>query len=68
MSYYRTCPKCGSNLDPGEVCDCQEGKLRHCHELLDRLDSPDLVARAYRFIQYLYTYGDKKEVAQHEQA
>lgn len=22
MSYYRTCPRCGANLDPGEVCDC----------------------------------------------
>lgn len=23
MSYYRTCPHCGANLDPGERCDCQ---------------------------------------------
>ncbi len=23
MSYYHTCPYCGSNLDPGETCDCQ---------------------------------------------
>lgn len=23
MSYYRTCPHCGANLDPGEVCECQ---------------------------------------------
>ena len=22
MSYYKTCPHCGANLDPGEVCDC----------------------------------------------
>lgn len=22
MPYYRTCPECGCNLDPGEVCDC----------------------------------------------
>lgn len=22
MSYYKTCPLCGSNLDPGEACDC----------------------------------------------
>ena len=21
--YYHTCPKCGSNLDPGETCDCE---------------------------------------------
>lgn len=25
MSYYCTCPHCGANLDPGEVCDCQIG-------------------------------------------
>lgn len=23
MAYYRTCPECGANLDPGEICaDC----------------------------------------------
>ncbi len=26
MSYYRTCPFCGSNLDPGEICNCRQGK------------------------------------------
>lgn len=26
MSYYRTCPRCGGNLDPGEVCDCGKEK------------------------------------------
>lgn len=26
MSYYRTCPDCGANLDPGEQCDCQKEK------------------------------------------
>ena len=24
MSYYKTCPHCGANLDPGEVCDCRD--------------------------------------------
>lgn len=24
MAYYNTCPLCGSNLDPGEPCDCKE--------------------------------------------
>lgn len=25
MSYYRTCPGCGANLDPEEVCeDCRD--------------------------------------------
>lgn len=28
MAIYRTCPDCGSNLDPGERCDCQQEKRR----------------------------------------
>lgn len=24
MPYYRKCPLCGSALDPGERCDCQD--------------------------------------------
>ena len=24
MSYYNVCPRCGSHLDPGELCDCKE--------------------------------------------
>ena len=24
MPYYRICPNCGSSLDPGERCDCQD--------------------------------------------
>ena len=22
-TYYKTCPSCGANLDPGEHCDCE---------------------------------------------
>lgn len=29
MAYFETCPHCGSNLDPGEKCDCaKEGGIR----------------------------------------
>lgn len=24
MPMYTTCPHCGSNLDPGEICDCRK--------------------------------------------
>lgn len=26
MAYYRICPRCGCNLDPGEPCDCEQEK------------------------------------------
>lgn len=22
--YFKTCPKCGAHLDPGERCDCED--------------------------------------------
>lgn len=29
--FYRACPDCGANLDPGEMCTCREEKL-HAQE------------------------------------
>ncbi len=26
MAYYRVCPNCGCNIDPGEICDCRTEK------------------------------------------
>ncbi len=26
MAFYNTCPLCRANLDPGEICDCQDRK------------------------------------------
>ena len=28
MSYYRTCPKCGAALAPGETCECEREQER----------------------------------------
>lgn len=28
MAYYDTCPNCGSNLDPGENCECTQYQQR----------------------------------------
>lgn len=45
MSYYRTCPSCGCNLDPGEACDeCRQAEsleldLRAGRERLECLAS-----------------------------
>ena len=31
MALYRTCPDCGANLDPEELCDCQmQGTKENC--------------------------------------
>lgn len=26
MPYFHQCPYCGCSLDPGELCDCQNGE------------------------------------------
>ena len=32
MTYYQTCSFCGSNLDPGEKCECQiKDDCNYCH-------------------------------------
>ena len=28
MEFYKTCPRCGANLDPGELCDCEQEEKR----------------------------------------
>lgn len=35
MAYFRTCPKCGCNLDPGEQCDCEQEKLQKIQTMQD---------------------------------
>lgn len=36
MAYYKVCPRCGGNLDPGETCDCEEEEKRE-HELREKM-------------------------------
>lgn len=33
MAYYRVCPECGCNLDPGEACDCRTETKREAAPL-----------------------------------
>lgn len=37
--YYWTCPYCGSNLDPGERCDCRDEKSVTIKEIPDNVDN-----------------------------
>lgn len=36
--FYRECPYCGGNLDPGEKCDCQELKREKEIRLMSLFD------------------------------
>lgn len=38
MSFYRPCPHCGANLDPGEKCDCGDAADAVSHH--DRRSDP----------------------------
>lgn len=44
MAYYRICPRCGCNLDPGEPCDCEEEEKRereHREKMFEGLIVPE---------------------------
>ena len=41
MAYYRECPECGSNLDPGEKCECVREKAFFAHKLVELLETDD---------------------------
>lgn len=39
--YFRICPRCGCNLDPGERCDClevEEAKEKEKQERLKQME------------------------------
>lgn len=37
MAYYRTCPHCGANLDPGERCDCMDARRERAAQMIASL-------------------------------
>lgn len=41
MAYYRVCPRCGCNLDPGERCDCEDEKRRQDEFYKDKMKVED---------------------------
>lgn len=48
MSCYKTCPRCGSHLDPGEICDCipSQDNNQRFHQLLNSYARPRAVYNA----------------------
>ena len=41
MRYFRTCPYCHANLDPGERCDCREQQEEHAAGMAQRNERKD---------------------------
>ena len=58
MPYYRTCPHCGSHIDPGEVCDCRGSIVDRMKELIMKLTPEQL--------DYVIERWEKEEAAQGE--
>jgi len=61
MSYYHTCPYCGANLDPGELCSCIRAGYPRWKQSVERtLSSIGLIGTEdYPLIDFpkLYKYG-----------
>lgn len=57
MVYYRTCPRCGAHLDPGESCDCLEVErafLLKCQKLVPQfseLSAEEIIERLNRMLE-----------------
>ena len=41
MSYFRTCPDCGANLDPDERCDCHKKPIEESIEENEFIDDEE---------------------------
>lgn len=41
MTYYKVCPNCGANLDPGEKCDCDCGALHSDNKKIKKGEKKD---------------------------
>ncbi len=41
MGYYRECPDCGSNLDPGEKCECIKERTLFAYQMSKVLETDE---------------------------
>lgn len=64
---FKTCPKCGANLDAGERCDCEDmcERCPHClpigegDHVCDKYGAPIIVIEEYIPNEY-YLYCKRK--------
>lgn len=53
MAFYITCPNCGSNLDPGERCDCEREKEQKNNMMFAHI-------KADSRGQYMFDFSEKE--------
>ncbi len=51
MAYFNTCQWCGSNLDPGERCDCQRIRVREREEREKEIQVRDGGQYCFKFVE-----------------
>lgn len=56
MAYYQSCPECGANLDPGEVCDCKKKAAEDA--------TPDGKDMQNTYFLYSFDYSIKARICQ----
>lgn len=65
MAYYRVCSNCGSNLDPGERCDCErEQKNLVSLERREKMiyEQPVAMAKKEHFVKKQSTHSSHKPI------
>ena len=61
MGYYRECPLCGANIDPGERCDCERERAEREKEFLEHTRQDPLTGQLrFRFDVGVNHYGTSK--------
>lgn len=66
--YYKTCPRCGANLDPGEKCDCDKYSCMNCcylridghcdHRGVDLTNAQ--IREAYTYMRPCWSSGNRR--------
>lgn len=58
-TYYITCPNCGSNLDPGEICDCTKDAAQNVQEAKTTANTDTIEIKTVHGIIIVTTAGGK---------
>lgn len=53
MSYFRPCPRCRANCDPGEICDCTEKAANGAGTSVSGMEntSVDIISAIFDFVK-----------------